>query len=144
MSISGFFQFILGFFLGVGILTGSAAGVAFLLFSKMTIAPEKPVFSEEKTVAKTEPSETQKQSKTVFDKENELESNAYRARVTWPDGLVLRGGPTVRAVRLGGLSYNSEVIVLEHSQDKEWQKIRIPQSNRQGWIKSGNIEKISQ
>jgi hypothetical protein len=32
--------------------------------------------------------------------------------------------------------------VLEESEDKLWQKIRLPKSDREGWIKAGNIRKI--
>lgn len=146
MSISGFFQFVLGFILGVGILSGSAAGVAYMLFSRMTVTPDRPVFpEEEKVVAKAtdQPAiEATEAEKTVFDRTKAVESNYYRARIIWPQGLVLRAGPGGQSGRIGGLAFNSEVIVLEYSQDNEWQKVRIPQTNQIGWIKSGNIEKI--
>ncbi len=141
-TISGFFQFVLGFFLGIVILSGSAVGVAYYLFTKMTIVPEKPIFPEEKTrsiSAQTIPIQTK--AKPIAT-QVAFASEGYRARVTWPQGLVLRAGPTTQSARLGGIAYNSLIVVLKEDVSVGWQKIREVQTGREGWIKSGNIEKI--
>ena len=144
MSISGFFQFILGFFLGICILSGSAVGMAYYLFTKMTVVPTKPIFPEEKTreISAKKTTEIDRKNTSAFNK-TDNEANGYRAKVIWPQGLILRAQATTQSARLGAIAYNSEIIVIEESQDREWQKIRELQTNRKGWIKSGNIEKIN-
>ena len=71
-----------------------------------------------------------------------LEPGTYKARVTWEQGLSLRAEPGASGERIGGLDYNQQIIVLEESSDKNWQRVRIADSDREGWIKAGNIEKI--
>ena len=144
VSISGIFQFVLGFFLGIFILSTSALGVAYYLFTKMTVVPDKPTFPEEKTkaVSAEKPVEIETKTQSVFN-ETETELDTYRARVTWPQGLILRSKPTRQSVRLGAIGYNTEILVLQDSEDLEWQKIRQIKPNQEGWIKSGNIEKIN-
>ena len=41
-------------------------------------------------------------------------------------------------IKIGG---NKKVIILEESADKKWQKIRIPDTDKEGWVKSGNIQR---
>jgi len=143
VNISGVFQFVIGFFLGICILSGTALGMAYYLFMKMTVLPDKPIFPEEKakTISLEKKIESEQKTRSVFN-ETKTESEGYRARVTWPQGLILRSQPTTESVRLGAIGYNAEIIVLEESQDSEWQKIRQLQSDREGWIKAGNIEKV--
>ncbi len=155
--LSSLFQFILGFFLGVFILAGGTAALGFIFFSRMAAPPPKPVFAEEtkekqttekksplptKTetpVAKSQP-ETAPQEKEQ--KKEQLPAGAYKAKVTWPEGLSLRDQPGIDANRIGGLMYNNEIIVLETSSDGGWQKVRVPGSGQEGWVRGGNIAKI--
>ncbi|CCQ61355.1 hypothetical protein CWATWH0401_2419 [Crocosphaera watsonii WH 0401] len=46
--LSGVFQFLLGFFLGIFLLVGGTASLAYVVFSRMSANPEKPTFAEEK------------------------------------------------------------------------------------------------
>lgn len=140
MSFSGVIQFILGFIIGVALLAGSSAAAAYLLFSGLASAPPKPVFSEEveKVATASEEGEAQEASQSS---EEELPSGAYKARVTWSEGLILRAEPGVDSERIGGIPFNREIIILEETEDKEWQKVRL-KSDKEGWIKSGNIEKV--
>lgn len=162
MSISSFFQFVIGFTLGVSIFVGSVASVGYVFFTKLTATPEKPIFSEEKSnPVNQEPKSTVTEKKedapspqasqssqspdTSSDQELELESlpnGAYRAIVTWSDGLSLRAEPSTDADRIGSILYNSKIIVLQDSEDGKWQKIRIPSNQTEGWIKAGNIKKM--
>jgi hypothetical protein len=165
MNLSSLFQFIIGFFLGVFLLAGGTAGLAYVFFSRMAGSPPKPIFSEEKlqqpsateTVKSPAPStvsttaaeapkgekapEEPPSEKPVTEKED-LPSGAYKARVTWSTGLSLREEPRVESNRLGGVDYNTEIIVLKQSDDGGWQKIRMTGNGQEGWIKAGNIEKI--
>jgi len=62
-------------------------------------------------------------------------------RVTYPEGLILRDAPNAEAAQIGGIGYNQEVIVLEETEDQEWQRVRLP-SSEEGWIRAGNVERI--
>ncbi len=77
----------------------------------------------------------------ISEPEPELPPNAYFARVTWPQGLSLRAEPSLNAERIGGIGFNARIIILENSSDKKWQRIRIPESQREGWVKAGNVKK---
>ncbi|MGK7914074.1 MAG: SH3 domain-containing protein [Prochloraceae cyanobacterium] len=150
MSISGFFQFIIGFILGIFLLAVSATGVAYYLFTQMAAAPPKPIFPQEsqepeaesKTAATIRQTSKQSQPEDSGNDRDTLESVPYKARVIWPQGLIMREKPTKESQRLGGIGYDWEIVILEYSEDKQWQKVRIPGNDREGWIKSGNVKKI--
>ncbi|MGK7942604.1 MAG: SH3 domain-containing protein [Crocosphaera sp.] len=158
--LSGVFQFLLGFFLGIILLVGGTASLAYVVFSRMSANPERPTFAEEKPpeeTAKTETDATAKQKtssqsveevavrETVTEKEKEdLPNGAYRAKVTWSTGLSLRSQPDSGAERIGGVEYNSELIVLKTSADGDWQQVRLPGSQQKGWVKAGNVAKVEQ
>jgi Bacterial SH3 domain len=156
MSISNVFQFIFGFILGIGVLSGSLAGVAFIVFTQMAAPPPKPEFTQEKeeVVETTKKVETQEviETQTPATSEveptpapkEELEPGAYRAIVSWSEGLSLRDRPGLESQRIGGIAYNAEIIILQDSEDKKWQKVRIPDSQQEGWIKTGNVTKIEE
>jgi hypothetical protein len=144
--VSTISQFILGFILGILLMGGFVSAIVYFYFLQMSSLPKKPAFPEiEKTaVATSQPtlndSEDSLNTETV---EEELPPNAYKAKVTWPQGLSVRAEPSVDAASITGIGYNSEIIVLEETTDKKWQKIRIPWSEQEGWVRGGNTEKIS-
>ncbi|NES85097.1 MAG: SH3 domain-containing protein [Moorea sp. SIO2B7] len=159
--LSGFIQFILGFIIGVLLLAGGTATAAYYFFTKMAAPPARPVFSEEKpkpkNVAQTKtspvpaktgtkenkPQKPKKETpKPSPKKKEQLPAGAYRARVTWSQGLSLRAEPTIKAERVGGVGYNSELIILKYSSDRKWQKVRVPNTGQQAWIKAGNVRKV--
>ncbi len=158
--MSGFFQFILGFILGLILFSAGIAGGAYWFLTKAAVNPSKPVFEEEKTTATqtegnsgeensstTETTNSNNTSDTLAKSNSEsqaenLPAGAYRARVIWNTGLSLRANPSIDAERIGGVGYNWEIIILSLSEDKNWQKIRIPSSGQEGWVKAGNVEKI--
>lgn len=150
MSISNFFQFILGFILGVFLLVAGSVGAAFYFFNRMASAPQKPVFSETLSEPKAEqkaPTAAPKEPKptpVAVEKEKpeeEIPANAYKAKVSWSSGLSLRAEPSLESERIGGVDYNAEVLVLSESDDKVWQKIRLSDGT-EAWVKAGNVEKI--
>ena len=153
-TISSIFQFIIGFILGVTLIAGVGAGMAYWYFTKMSShTPTKPVFEDEvkplpsaqedsRVAAESDvPSETTPEPEPIREPEPELPSNAYFARVTWPQGLSLRAEPSLDAERIGGVGYNARIIILEESSDKRWQRVRIPETQREAWVKAGNVEK---
>jgi hypothetical protein len=166
MNISNVFQFIIGFVLGVIFFSVGIAGGAYFFLTRLSANPSKPVFSEEnqEQVAENPVSELQSdqdkddseipenqvetkiepevENKEAENKDNDLPPGAYRATVTWSTGLSLRAEPSINAARIGGVGYNWELIVLEYSNDRDWQKVRIPSSGEEGWVKAGNVAKI--
>ena len=160
--LSGVFQFLLGFFLGIFLLVGGTASLAYVVFSRMNANPEKPTFAEEnppettakadsqpmaKQETKTQPVEEVVATEPVMEEEEtdeNLPDGAYRAKVTWSTGLSLRSQPDSDAERIGGVEYNSELIVLQTSADGGWQQVRLPNSQSEGWVKAGNVEKVEE
>jgi hypothetical protein len=158
MTISGFFQFIIGFILGIIFFSAGTLGAAYLFLTKMAVNPAKPTFPAEKqeTVADHKPSpdstnnelsssatnSSEPQTKPEPEKQDDLPPGAYRARVTWSSGLSLRAEPSKDAERIGGVEYNGELIILNYSDDRGWQRVRIPDSSQEGWVKAGNVERI--
>ena len=141
-------------------LVAGVAGATYLVLSSMAYSPPKPIFSEEakppksktKTAKTNQPSAQPTEASQAEpepeaepeEPEEELPSGAYRATVTWSEGLSIRAEPELDAERIGGVEYNREVIVLKESGDRSWQQIRIPDSELEGWVKSGNIEKTAE
>lgn len=150
-------KFVLGVILAIAILTGSGVAVALYFMYRGTTHPPKPVFANEKGMVKAEQSPSPKIAKSTSSSTlpstpeptasetpsaKPLEPGAYRARVTWQQGLILRTEPSLNAERTGGIDYNQQVVVLEDSADKNWQRIRLEDSEQQGWVKAGNLERV--
>ncbi|GBF80718.1 SH3 domain-containing protein [Aphanothece sacrum] len=165
--LSSLFQFILGFFLGVILLVSGTTALAYVVLYRMSSTPPKPTFAEEKPkpkvtakdeskttpqVAKTPVQEVPKQevaakepepSPEVKEEETEkLPDGAYKATVNWSTGLSLRAEPGQEAERIGGVDYNTELIILSTSPDGNWQKVRVAGGSQEGWIKAGNVQKV--
>jgi 5-hydroxyisourate hydrolase-like protein (transthyretin family) len=56
----------------------------------------------------------------------------------------MRSEPNTNSPSIGGVGGNKKVIVLEESDDKKWQKIRIVDTDQEGWVKAGNIQRSEQ
>ncbi|MBR8831208.1 MAG: hypothetical protein N5P05_002974 [Chroococcopsis gigantea SAG 12.99] len=152
--LSGFFQFIIGFILGIVILAGGATALGYVFLSRLNNNPGKPIFSEEKPAAKRvkEAKVSPFKSPTVVTatpapaespKDEPLAPGTYRARVTWSSGLSLRADASTESERIGGVGYNQEVIVIGTSNDGSWQKIRLAGGSQSGWVRAGNLEKLN-
>lgn len=158
MIWSGLAKFLIGFILAIAVLMGGGVAAAMYFMYKVTIHPPKPVFANEKPTVKaqgkpdsatakrtpepaTNPSATSNPSETSSPKP--LEPGAYKARVTWSEGLSLRSEPTLDAERIGSVAYNQQIVVLEESTDKTWQRVRLEDSEQKGWIKAGNTERLT-
>jgi cytoskeletal protein RodZ len=160
--LSTILQFVLGFILGIALLSGVAVSAAYFYLSSISEYPPKPSFPEEETSpeVETEPTspsvETEAEETTQEVEETpepepqsepeppeELPSGAYKARVTWPEGLSLRAEPSANAERIGGIDFNDEIVILEESGDQQWQRVRVGESDREGWVKAGNVERVN-
>lgn len=171
--LSATVQFILGFALGIGLIAGISGIVLFAYYKKMSVLPQKPVFpeskvspeinadtiesstdieplesntlqdNEEEVVEATELQEVPEEPKQESKPEPKLPPNAYRGTVTWPQGLSLRAEPNINAGRVGGIAAKANIIILEDSADGKWQRVRLPWSGQEGWVKAGNIKRTS-
>jgi hypothetical protein len=152
--LSNIFQFILGFVIGIALITGLSVGLGLIYISKLSMKPPKPNFPQVKSEINLPENATSSSSseanteanpepETIEEPEEpELPPDAYKARVTWPQGLSLREEPDVNAARIGGVEHNAEIIILEETRDKQWQRVRLPWSEQEGWVKGGNVERV--
>jgi cytoskeletal protein RodZ len=151
-------KFILGFALALAVLLGTGLTVALYFVNRTAITPPKPMFandnpsnltkktnpsskSQPNVKSTTSPKSTPTATPTPTESPKSLPPGAYQGTVTWPQGLSIRAEPDVNSSSIGGVAGNKEVIILEESGDKKWQKIRIADTDQEGWVKSGNIKR---
>ena len=162
--ISATAQFILGFFIGICLIVGVTGSLVFVYYRQMSVSPKKPVFPEsaESTLNESEvdsataieplESNTSPEEDIAIAPEPEFEPepepqlelppNSYYATVTWPQGLSLRAEPRIDAERVGGIEYNSKILILEASADGKWQLVMLPWNQQKGWVKGGNTKRV--
>lgn len=151
LKSSKIWQFLLGSFLGIAILAALTGGGLFLLVQRLTAPPNRPTFDNEAMGQKATPGpDRDKPSPNIASpsptlspsaSSSPLPAGAYEATVSYSEGLSVRDSPD--GGRVGGIDYNEKVIVLEESADKRWVKIRAEQSNVEGWVKAGNLERAN-
>jgi hypothetical protein len=143
-----------GFTIAMLILGVSALLGGKYLYAQLTTPPPKPYFPNDnpnyvkqaKKKAVPSAAEDRPIAKGKDDKPEEkkadkpLPPGAYESRVIQPMGLILRQGPE-GASSGNGVEYNEVLVVLETSSDGAWSKVRS--GSREGWVKSGNLEKTS-
>ena len=144
-SLASLVQFILGFILALIILAGGSVAAALYFVTKLTALPPRPSFTNDQPVVTATQAESPggTTGEGSAGSDDALPPNAYRAKVIWPDGLILRDRPGYEANSIGGLDFNAQVVVLETSSDNEWEKVRIEGSGQAGWIKCGNTERLN-
>ena len=158
--LSATVQFILGFVLGIGLIVGISGAFIFAYYQKMSVLPKKPEFPEPEVSIEANPepvkteieplestTEPEPEPKPELEAEAPLEvelpPNAYRAVVTWPEGLSLRAEPNLDAERVGGIETKATIVILENSADGKWQRVQLPWNGQEGWVKAGNTKKVS-
>jgi cytoskeletal protein RodZ len=147
-------KFILGQLLAIAVLLGTGLIVALYFVNRTAVNPPKPMFANDnptnqitkpKAIAKPKPEKKVTSSPvptpTPTKSPNSLPPGAYQGIVTWPEGLSMRAEPDINSPSTGGVGGNKQVIILEQSTDKKWQKIRIADTNQEGWVKAGNIQR---
>lgn len=147
-----------GIFVAIGILAVGGYFAANYLITQFTKLPERPTFpnddpnyrkSQVKASAKPNPSNSPASDKNKSEPSNPesksekpLPPGAFEGKVIQPIGLVLRQSASLDGAPVGGISFNEKVVVLESSPDGNWQKVRLLNSDREGWVKGGNIDKV--
>lgn len=154
MRWSSLVKFLLGVILAIAILAGGGVATALYFMFKVSTPPPKPMFANDKPTKLQSPAKSAKStsSATATAKSNSsdnsssqpLEAGAYKARVTWAEGLSLRSEPNLDAERVGSTAYNQTIVVLGESADKNWQRVRLENGEQEGWIKAGNTEKVAE
>jgi hypothetical protein len=156
MSWSGLVKFLVGFTLAIAILFFAGAGLTRYLITKLTAPPPKPIFPNDNPAEvgtspavaqppaspQSSPTPSAAPSPTPSPSPSPSEPGAYEARVTQPIGLVVRQEPSRDSEQIGGVEYEQEVTILEESTDGEWVKVRLSGSGLEGWVKSGNTERL--
>jgi len=151
MSLSGLFKFLTGFLLAIALLMGAGVvGVRYLI-TRLSAPPPRPTFANDQPGAARAAVQAPPTSGTAPAPPPATPSparspdapGAYQARVSVPIGLVLRQNPSRESARLGGLDYDNEVTVLENSADGEWIRVRLKNSDIEGWVKAGNTERLN-
>jgi Bacterial SH3 domain len=149
MNISGVAKVVLGFAIAIALLIGGSVAATLYLVAKLTAMPPKPVFDNTPPAgvqkAATQPTTpaAKPTPKPEEKAESDLEPGAYRARITWKEGLLLRKIQDMSAPGITGIEFNQEVVVLEESDDAKWQRVRI-NGGQEGWVVGGNTEKITE
>jgi Bacterial SH3 domain len=143
MSITGFFRFLSALMVAIALLAGGSFFVVQYLIAQYSVAPPKPRFPNDKSEKAAKPTPAAKASPTPKPSPTVSVAKGYRATVTQEIGLNIREAPEPDAPRIGGVDYKDEVLVLEESADKNWQKIRLSEDNIEGWVKAGYTERIN-
>ncbi|MBU7583472.1 MAG: SH3 domain-containing protein [Nostoc sp. TH1S01] len=157
--LSGLLKLILGFILAIAVLLGTGLTVALYFINQTAIPPNKPIFANDNPSLKNqatketkdesvitpepEPDTTPTPTATPTTTPEKLPPGAYQGRVTWSEGLSLRSEPNQESEKVGGVTFNQKIIVLEENPDKTWVKIRTEGSDQEGWVKVGNIERTN-
>ncbi|MFO5492162.1 SH3 domain-containing protein [Cuspidothrix issatschenkoi] len=135
--------------------------VALYFVNRTAVSPSKPIFANDnpssqpkkpktspkpqsKKSATPTPKPTPKPTETPTPTPKPTPPNAYTGNITWAEGLSMRSEPNTNSPTIGGVGGNKKVIVLEESDDKKWQKIRIADTDQEGWVKAGNIQRSEQ
>ena len=158
--LTNLLKVILGFVLAIAVLLGTGLTVALYFVNRTAVTPPKPLYpndnpsfqakkpkaiakSPPKKVATPNPKSSPKPTPTTTPTESPkpLPPDAYEGTVTWAEGLSMRSEPEANSSTIGGIGGNKKVIILEESADKKWQKIRIPDTDKEGWVKAGNIQR---
>ncbi|MDJ0695260.1 MAG: SH3 domain-containing protein [Mastigocoleus sp. MO_188.B34] len=163
-------KFLFGFALAIAILAGGGVVAALYFINRNAVTPNKPMFDNDRppaitagvkpgesaftttskvkekkdTKSQNTPSQKDKQSTEEGKPAKPLPPGAYNARVTWSQGLVLRSEPNTDAESVGGVGFNKKVIVLQVSQDKAWQKVRVVGTDEEAWVKAGNTKRTNE
>jgi Bacterial SH3 domain len=117
--------------------------------TQLTATPPRPTFPNDnpnyskqaaaKKAAKSEAGKASPEPEAA--KSKPLPAGAYEGQVKQPVGLIVRSSPELAAGQTDGVEYNEPVIVLSKSKDDLWEKIRYGTSEKEGWVKAGNIQK---
>ena len=144
-------QLLIGITLGLALMVGGSLAAGYYVFTKLSVVPERPIFTEEKPktrvlpsppTATTNPAPNSPSPVPPVSPSPAAEAGLYKGVINWSEGLLLRDSPGNNSNRIGGVGYNQQVIVLEETEDKNWQRIRVVATGGVGWVKAGNMDRV--
>ena len=152
MSFSGLTKVVLGFPIAIALLVGGSVAAILSIVAKLTTLPPKPVFDNTPPVTTQAtptptptptPTSTPTPTPTPTPEAEALPPGAYRVRITWPQGLLIRTAPDFGSANIGGIAANQQAIALEASEDGKWLRIRIENTSQEGWVVGqGTLERL--
>lgn len=169
MSLSALTKVVLGFFIAIALIVSGGYLAAQYVIAEFTKPPTKPIFPNDKTAQKPKPAASPTPVAAASPKVSPaavssplqpspaatpspqatspspqpLPATSYPARITLSEGLNLRNKPSVDGDRIGGVDFDEQVVVIEESPDKAWQKVRLQSSNVEGWIRAGYTQRAN-
>ena len=154
MSWANLTKLLSGVFLAIALIVSGCFFAAQHVIAQFTAPPPKPTFPNDNPGAKAKLQPTSaakpaavksspKPSVTPTPSPKPTEEAGYRARVTLSQGLNLRESASQDSTRIGGVAINTRITVLEDSADGEWQRVRLEESGREGWVKAGYTERVN-
>ncbi|MBD2034893.1 SH3 domain-containing protein [Leptolyngbya sp. FACHB-321] len=153
MSWGNLTKLLSGVLLAIALIVSGCFFAAQHVIAQFTAPPPKPTFPNDNPGAKAKLQPTAaakpatksspKPSVTPSPSPQPTEAAGYRARITLSQGLNLRESASQDSARIGGVAVNTRITVLEDSSDGEWQRVRLEESGREGWVKAGYTERVN-
>lgn len=147
MRWSSVLKFFLGVLLAIAILAAGGLVAARVMMARLAVMPPKPMFPNDNPTKPAAKPARPAADKPVVEKQESatkpLPEGAYAAKVSQSIGLIVRDAPSQDGNSISGVDFNERVTVIETSADGTWQKIRLS-NNQEGWVRAGNVEKVSQ
>ncbi|MFN4194327.1 MAG: SH3 domain-containing protein [Thermosynechococcus sp.] len=134
-------QWLLGIFLGLGLIALVAAAIITPLVFNLLWPPPRPEVEAQHSPLPT-PAESPPNSPSSTPEPTPTSSPPKpEGRVIYSDGLRLRDRPSREANALGGVAFDEVVTILERSEDGEWLKVRTKE-NLEGWVLAFGVQEI--
>ncbi|MFN4066670.1 MAG: SH3 domain-containing protein [Thermosynechococcus sp.] len=134
-------QWLLGIFLGLGLIALVAAAIITPLVFNLLWPPPRPEVEAQHSPLPT-PAESPPNSPSPTPEPTPISSPPKpEGRVIYSDGLRLRDRPSREANALGGVAFDEVVTILERSEDGEWLKVRTKE-NLEGWVLAFGVQEI--
>jgi hypothetical protein len=141
--MAGLFRFLSAFVVAIALLAGGSFFMVQYLIAQYSVSPPKPTFPNDRPMPSPKPVAAVKPAPAPKPSPKPPVTEGYRAKITQEIGLNIRELPQADGTRVGGVDYNEEVIVLEDSPDKNWQKIRLLDRSLEGWVKAGYTDRVN-
>ncbi|URR35053.1 SH3 domain-containing protein [Thermosynechococcus sp. HN-54] len=138
-------QWLLGTFLGLGLIALVAAAIITPLVFNLLWTPPRPDVeaqnsppppSPEPSAPSTPPTPSPEPTPTPSP---EIKP---QGRVIYGDGLRLRDRPSREANALGSVAFDEVVTILERSEDREWLKVRT-KNHLEGWVLAFGVQETT-
>lgn len=144
----------LALFFYLGIIAAVVYGAWRYVILPYRTLPTKPMYANDykksakkKSLAFAPPatqSKPQPKAQPKRDSKSPLKSTLdakYKGTVNSGIGLVLRSEPSQDGNKIGGADYNATLSVLKESPDREWVYVRQENTQEEGWIRTGNLNR---